>query len=169
MKPGGPSRLIVVADTSPINYLLQIDQVDLLRQLYGEIIVPRAVLDELSHHAAPAAVIAWALRRPDWIKVCRASSQPAVELARLDEGEREAILLALELRADTLLIDELKGRTEARRRGLSMTGTLGILMLAGKQGLIDPLYSYRRLLSETSFHISTELEERFVHMVRVSD
>jgi predicted nucleic acid-binding protein len=154
--------VIVVADTSPMNYLIQVEQIDLLRQLYEKIIVPQAVIVELSHHAAPAAVSAWALHCPGWIQISSAKAQPDPELARLGKGEQEAILIALELSVDRVLMDELKGRAEARKRGLSVTGTLGILMLAGEQGMIEPLSVYRRLMNETSFRVSPDLEKIFM-------
>ena len=159
--------MIVVADTSPINYLIQIDQIDLLEKLYKEIFVPQAVLNELSHDAAPTAVRTWTLRRPDWVKARAAMARPETEFSRLDKGEQEAIWVALDLCAGTLLIDDLRGREEAKRRGLSVTGTLGVLMLAGKEGLLtETVHIYRRLVTETSFRISPDLEEFFLSYVR---
>jgi len=149
--------------------LIQVDQIGLLRQLYEEIIVPQAVLDELSHDAAPVSVREWTLCLPDWVKVRIALARPDLELSRLDVGEQEAILLALELRANRLLIDELRGRAEANRRGLSVTGTLGVLMLAGKLGMIEPVAVYGRLVTETSFRVSPDLEDFFMLRVRSSN
>jgi|SRR5216684_7060555 len=117
--------MIVVADTSPLNYLIQIECDNLLPALYGEVFVPPAVMLELNHPGAPAAVHAWLQKVPAWIEVHAIVSLTDESLAFLDPGEREAIQLAQEQRAGLLLIDEHKGRIEARRRGLNITGTLG--------------------------------------------
>jgi hypothetical protein len=74
----------------------------------------------------------------------------------LDPGERDAILLAEEVRADLLLIDERQGRLEARRRGITTTGTLGVLLAAGARGLVTAEYAFQRLLSETVRHQRSE-------------
>jgi predicted nucleic acid-binding protein len=158
MSPG----IIVVADTSPLNYLIQIERIDLLSQIYDSILLPHGVLEELSHNNAPSAVKSWAVSLPTWAHLCIVRSQPDPSLAFLDKGEREAIQIALEQHADRLLIDERRGRIEAERRGLAITGTLGILLNAGLQGLTDPVAAYRRLIEVTTFRTSTALEEEFL-------
>jgi predicted nucleic acid-binding protein len=154
--------MIVVADTSPLNYLIQIDCDHLLPRLYGRIVVPSGVMRELGHVGAPAEVQAWLARVPSWIDVSAAHFLPDADLAFLGLGEREAIQLAEEQHADLLLIDERKGRSEANRRGLRTTGTLGVLLSAGELGLIDAETAYRRLLTETSFRTSAALEAQFL-------
>jgi predicted nucleic acid-binding protein len=129
--------MIVVADTAPLNYLIQIDCDGLLPKLYGRIVVPASVMQELGHAAAPAPVHRWLAHIPAWIDVRVTAAAPDAELADLDLGEREAIQLAEEQHADLLLIDERKGRQRARQRGLKTTGTLGVLLSAGELGLID--------------------------------
>jgi predicted nucleic acid-binding protein len=154
--------MIVVADTSPLNYQIQIDCDNLLPRIYGEIIVPSGVMQELGHASAPAAVRQWLTRIPDWIDVRLAVSSPDAKLAFLGIGEREAIQLAEEQHADLLLMDERKGRLEANRRGLMTTGTLGVLLAAGELKLIDPAIAYHRLIIETTFRTSAALEARFL-------
>jgi uncharacterized protein len=122
-------------------------------------------MQELAHIAAPAAVRAWLMRVPGWIEVQLAVSAPDLELASLGLGEREAIQLAEEQHADLLLIDERKGRFEAKRRGLKTTGTLGVLLSAGELRLIDPKAAYRRLLAETTFRASAALEAQFLGQI----
>jgi predicted nucleic acid-binding protein len=158
--------MIVVADTSPLNYLIQIDCDSLLPQLYGRIVVPSGVMQEMGHAGAPAVVREWLTRVPTWIEVCLTVSVPDAELAFLGLGEREAIQLAEEQHADLLLIDERKGRLEAKRRGLRTTGTLGVLLSAGELGMIDSETAYRRLLAETTFRTSAALEAQFLGQIR---
>ena len=101
--------MIVVADTSPLNYLIQIDCDELLPQLYGRILIPAAVKQELGHRSAPLSVHAWLGRIPNWVDIAVPSSSFEPELAFLDLGEREAIQLAEERHAELLLLDERKG------------------------------------------------------------
>jgi predicted nucleic acid-binding protein len=107
--------MVVVADTSPINYLVLIEQIDLLKQLYARILIPPAVLAELKHPVAPKPVREWADNAPKWVEVL--SPKSSLILAHLDPGESEAIALASELHAEVVLIDEQAGRQEAVRRG----------------------------------------------------
>jgi predicted nucleic acid-binding protein len=141
---------IVVADTSPIRYLLQIDRIELLPRLYRKVTLPQSVLGELAHPNAPAVVQAWSNHLPEWVTV-RAAAR--VELAGvLDAGEAEAIALAQELRADLVLIDEREARGQALKRGLRVTGTIGVLEQAAARGWLDLPDAFRRL-SRTNFRI----------------
>lgn len=86
--------MIVVADTSPIHYLVMIEREWLLPALYGRVLIPPAVVSELSHESTPETVRKWLAARPDWLQI----RQPAQGLgpeADLDPGEREAIALAV--------------------------------------------------------------------------
>ena len=157
--------MIVVADTSPLNYLIQIACDSLLPQLYGRIVIPSGVMRELVHPSAPEVVRVWLTIIPAWIEVSLISSMPDAELAFLGLGEREAIQLAEEQHADLLLMDERKGRQEAKLRGLRTTGTLGVLLSAGELGLVEPASAYRRLLTETTFRTSASLEAYFLRQI----
>lgn len=95
--------MVVVADTSPINYLVLIGLIDLLRQLYIRILIPSAVLAELKHPRAPKAVRHWANNVPPWLEVL--NPKTSIVLAQLDAGESEAIALATELHAEVVLIE----------------------------------------------------------------
>jgi predicted nucleic acid-binding protein len=123
--------MIVVADASPLNYLIQINCEGLLCDLYRRVLVPGTVIEELGHPSAPAAVAVWLLRLPSWIDVRIVRFREDVTMEALDRGEREAIQLAEEQHANLLLIDERLGRSEARRRGIPTTGTLGYCLPAG--------------------------------------
>lgn len=154
--------MIVVADTSPLNYLIQIEHEGLLPKLYRTVIVPVGVVSELKRAKAPDAVKLWCQNLPNWIDVYPAPAPPDAQLSYLGLGEREAIQLAEGLEDSLLLIDERKGRTEALRRGLFTTGTLGVLLAAGEAGLVDPRAAYRRLVDETTFRTSPALEASFM-------
>ena len=142
--------MVVVADTSPINYLVLIEQIDLLTRLYTRILIPPAVLAELKHPLAPKPVRAWC-DTPKWIEIL--SPKDTLVLAQLDLGESEAISLATELHAEVLLIDEQAGRQEAVRRGLKVAGTLSVLDEAEQAGLVSFDQAVARL-RKTSFRVS---------------
>src|SRR5579859_5165449 len=121
---------VVVADTSPLNYLILIGEVDVLQRLYGDVLVPDVVVQELRDFGAPPQVSRWTAHLPPWIKV-QPAPVSAERLERLDPGERAAILLAeVQTSPVLLLIDDAAGRDEARRRRITVTGTLGILRAA---------------------------------------
>lgn len=129
--------IVVVADTSPLNYLIQIKCDHVLPALYERVLVPTAVVDELHHPKAVAAVQTWLTRVPSWLVVRDVTEDTEAQLVRLDSGERQAIQLAKRERADLLLIDEKLGVRIAREQGLAVTGTLGVLLQAAQRGLID--------------------------------
>ena len=154
--------MIVVADTSPLNYLILIDRISILETLYSRILVPHAVHDELLRSKAPATVRAWALNPPAWVELLSPSATPTVLLAKLDLGEAEAIALAEQLRADWLLIDEADGRDEATRRGLRTIGTLGILRDAHRAGLLNFSDDVIRL-RQNGFYIGQSLIDALIN------
>lgn len=158
--------MIVVGDTSPINYFVQIGCESVLPSLYQRVLIPRSVLDELGHPGAPKVVAKWLLELPRWIEVRRTVTPPDAALAELDPGEREAIQLAQEQRADLLLIDERRGRLEAKRRGLATTGTLGVLLASARNGLLDAAAAYQQLAAKTNCRCSPEVEENFLQRLR---
>ena len=146
--------MIVVADTSPINYLVLIGQINVLPKLYGRILVPPAVLAELSHPLAPGPVREWSVGAPVWLEIV--SPKITLVLPKLDRGETEAIALATEVHANAVLIDELAGRQEALRRGLKIAGTLSVLDEADQAGIVkfdDAVAALRA----TSFRVSQEV------------
>jgi len=129
---------LVVGDTAPLRYLVEISHEDLLPQLFVKVWIPGAVSEELRHKQAPAVVRRWAEHLPGWIEVREVQGGPSEhELAGLDRGEWEAIQLARALGADLLLIDERAGARLARQEGFAVTGTLGVLVEAAKRGLIS--------------------------------
>jgi len=119
--------MIVVADTSPINYLVLIGHIDVLPAFYDRILVPPSVWSELQDGSTPDSVRAWLSEPPAWLERRALARLPDDSLTFLDMGEREAIALAEEVGADRLIVDETLAREEARRRNLSVIGTLGNL------------------------------------------
>ncbi len=148
--------MIVIADTSPLNYLVLVGAIDVLPILYKRIIIPQAVFDELHADATPQPVKEWIDDFPFWIKVEQAVLHEAAALLTLDKGEREAIALAQQLKADALIIDDRDGRQAASQRGIKVIGTLGVLNDAAMQGLID-LPTIISKLQHTSFRASSAL------------
>ncbi len=157
--------MIVVADTTPINYLILIGQISILESLYGRILIPHAVHEEMLAPKAPPSVRAWAKNPPHWLELLSPSAKLSPGSLDLDAGETEAIALAEELSADWLLIDEAAGRDEARRRGLQTVGTLGILRTAHQLGLLN-LPETLDLLIEAGFHASPALIQIVLDSIR---
>jgi predicted nucleic acid-binding protein len=143
--------MIVVSDTSPLNYLVLLDVAHVLPALFGEVVVPPTVLAELTRAETPGVVREWALNPPDWLRVMAAESvMPGLEL---DAGEAEAISIAIALKADLLLIDDRKGRRAANVHGLTTVGTLTVLESAAKQNLVS-LTTVIEQLRSTNFRAS---------------
>jgi predicted nucleic acid-binding protein len=145
-----------VFDASPISYLLLIGQIDLLPALYDRLSIPSAVAVELGHRRAPAVVRGWMASPPGWLEIHPVRPQPAWDLDFLELGEREAILLAGDLGADQVVLDDLAARAAAAKRGLGVTGLIGILDQAATRSLID-LPGVVARLRETNFHVAPEL------------
>jgi predicted nucleic acid-binding protein len=144
----------VVSDTSPLRYTIECGVADVLRTLFEEIVIPPAVFDELQHRHTPAAVRAWIEKRPAWIKV--QSPTRIDHTLNVDLGEREAISLAKEIGAVVLLMDDRRGRIEAARCGLRVTGTIGLLEAAAERGLLNFRTSIDRLRN-TNARLDEEL------------
>jgi len=158
--------VIIVSDTSPINNLAAINQLNLLRQLYGTVVIPEAVYRELTQPDFPVAG-ATEVQTFDWIQTRQVTNRLLVEALQneLDMGEAEAIALALELEAEQVLIDERFGRMVAARLNLRYTGILGILVEAKSQGLIPvvkPLLD--ALINQAGFWIAEPLYNRVLQL-----
>lgn len=139
----------IVADTTPLNYLVLIQATDILPSLYRRVLIPPAVKVELAHANTPAIVRAWISQPPLWLEVVNLKQPVDSALAHLDEGEREAISLASELQAALLLMDERDGVTIARQRGLKVIGTLATLDIAAVHGFVDLQTMFDRLSATT--------------------
>jgi predicted nucleic acid-binding protein len=147
--------MTAVSDTSPINYLVLIELQDLLPALFEHVLIPGAVRRELQSPQAPQEIRRWMASGPSWLEFEEVTSTPA-ELRQLDDGEREAISLAQITGATLILLDEKKGRHAARERGLSVAGTLGVIDLAARRGLVS-LSDALKNLERTNFRASPQL------------
>ena len=155
---------VVVSDASPLRYLILLRQAQVLHGLYGKVLVPQAVVDELQRKQTPEPVRRWMSTPPSWLEVVQTIGKAYEEqgLDILGSGERQAIAVAQHAGADLLLMDDREGVEEARRRGLTVIGTLGVLDLAAECGLID-LTEVLSQLRETNFRARPSL---FKEMLR---
>jgi len=160
----------VISDTSPLTNLAVIGQLELVQTQLSSVAVPEAVWREtlaLPHRDGRAALIA--ARTAGWLRVAAVANSAmaaSLRLAGLDEGESEAIALAVETSEPLLLIDEKKGRVAARRLGVPVAGALAILATARRTGAIPSAKAQiDRLRSEAGFFISGEVE---AHTLRLA-
>ena len=153
--------MIVIADSSPLRYLVLIEEVHLLTALYGSIVIPPGVVRELTQPDTPEPVRTWMEQPPEWIVVKSPRLPLPIFSSDLGLGECEAIALAEELGADALLVDDGAARTEASRRKIPIQGTLGILDLAAEHGLADITGAIERLRG-TNFRASKKLIQFFL-------
>jgi predicted nucleic acid-binding protein len=148
--------LLVVADTSPIRYLVEIGHIGLLPQLFERIFIPSLVYDELRHPSAPAPVRAWANSLPAWLEVLAVTMSDDPAFQALDDGEKAALTLGMTLGAELILIDDRKGAAAALQKGFQITGTLGLLTRSAQRGILDLADALARL-KRTNFHYRQEL------------
>jgi hypothetical protein len=125
----------VVSNTTPIISLLKISKIEILKDLYSEVIIPQAVFDEIEEGKNKAYYED--LSKIEWIRIQEIADRNSVKFFfDLDAGEAEAIVLANETEAGLLIIDEKLGRHYAKQAGLKITGTIGVLVKAKKAGCI---------------------------------
>lgn len=138
----------IISDTSCFIILSKIEKLDLLKEVYGEVITTSDIVEEFGE------------KLPDWIiikNVTDKSTQRILEL-QIDRGESSAIALALEIKNSTLLLDDFKARKIAQQLGISFTGTLGVIIKAKLKGIIPSIKPYLEKIKETNFRISSEIE-----------
>ena len=159
--------MFAVSNTTPVRYLIAIDQEELLGRLFEQVFVAGAVHEELTDQRTPQKVRDRMLSPPAWYQVQRIEN-PQIEgfSATLHRGERETILLAEELRPDVVLIDEQIGRTIALSRHLPVTGTLGLLERADRLGLVKNFGDVLSNLKASGFYVSGSLEQQLMQRHR---
>ena len=155
--------MIVIADSSPLIVLVNIEHVAVLSELFGKVIIPTEVAAELKHSKRPQYVRDFIASRPAWL--LEQAPANVVQVPGLHSGELAAISLALELHADLLLIDEVRGRQAAAERQIPITGTIGVLEIAADRGLLDLAGAFAKVKA-TDFWISHELLDQRLELHR---
>ena len=146
----------VVANTTPLIALADIGQLELLKHLYGEILIPQAVLDEIESEPAKSMV-----SNASWIKkvIIEAADKKNMFKARLHAGEIEAIILAEESQADLIIMDDNAAKKTAKYLGYNVTGTLGILIRAKAEGYVESVEPLMNLLVDDGLYIDQKIKE----------
>jgi len=152
------AKNIVVVNTSPIIYLSAINQISLLKKLFSEIFIPDAVKREVMSGGKDSFGVK-EIRTEKWIKTKKIRNKLAREylLTEIDDGEAEVIILAEELKACFIIMDDKLGRRIAKLRGFNVVGTLRLLVAAKEKGLIDEVKPLIEKLKEVGFWISEEV------------
>lgn len=159
--------MLVVSDATPIISFVKMDKLDILQKLFGEVVLPKAVYDEVTSN--PQFVDeARKIRACSFFKVVTVSSNETVNLLRratgLDLGESEAIVYTDENKGDLLIVDEVKARQVATSMSLRITGTIGVLTVANQEGLLsrEEAMNCVYVLRNNHRHISDAILIRFI-------
>lgn len=145
----------VIANTSPLQYLFQLDLLDLLPQLYEEVLVPEGVVREL-RSGVDRGVPLPDLRSLSWLRIRNVKNTAVLPLvAGLGLGEREVLALALELDSPLVVLDDALARRFAQRLNLALTGTLGLLLRAKQCGRIERIRPYLDRLEALRFRLDS--------------
>ncbi len=129
--------MLIVSDTTPLRYLIEIGEVHILAALFGSVIIPQCVCAELQGSRMPPQVSMWIQAPPPWLAVKNADISLFTPKAKLEDGEREAIALALAMQADALLCDDGKAIKEANRVNLPVLRLFNLLQIAADNDLLD--------------------------------
>ena len=156
---------LIVSDTSPVTNLIKLDLLPLLHAVYGQIIIPQSVYEELCEIESQRTL----LDQQHWIQVVTAQNQEYVELleVELDKGESESIALAIEMKADFLIIDESNGRQKAASLGINIVGLLGTLLKAKEMGILSEIRPIiDSLIAKAGFFISPDLKKYVLSLAK---
>ena len=143
--------MLVIADSSPLIVLANIEAIHILPSLFGQVAIPIQVREELAQPNREKPVREFISAQPSWLTVHSPTTNEVIPL--LHEGETAAINLAAELKADLLLIDEIQGRRVAAARKIPLTGTIGVLEMAASAKLLDLEHAFDRI-KRTDFWVS---------------
>jgi predicted nucleic acid-binding protein len=144
--------MTIISDTTPLRYLIEIEKAYTLESLFGRVIIPQAVLNDLQRPKTPQPVKEWIVNHPAWLEVRQADLSLYTPQKRIGAGEREAFALALELQADAVLLDDKGAMVEAKRLGIVTIRTFDILERAAKENLLDLPETIDRI-KHTSFRL----------------
>lgn len=146
----------VIVSTTPIISLLKIGKLEILKDLYGTIIIPNAVFREME--AGKRKLHYEDLKNFEWISIQKVTTSDIKhQLKKLDDGEAEVLILAKELNADLVILDEAKGREYARKLNLNLTGTIGVLLKAKDKGIISSISELLEIMNEKGTWLSGRL------------
>jgi len=162
---------MIVSDSSPLISLARIGKLNILHRLYGELLIPQAVWNEVAVRGVGQAGVE-EIKSAAWIKTAAVSNDELVRALQrdLDAGEAEAIALALEKKADLLLMDERLGRDAAQYFGIRCVGVLGILIEAKHKGEIKAIKPILDMLrNRAGYRVSLELYRRALHDAEESE
>lgn len=157
--------MIVVSDTTPIISLMKAGQLELLQKLFGVVYIPEAVYRELTENGIFLEEVK-IIQACEFIYVEEVDNEKSVTILRnftgLDAGESEAIILADEKNSDVLLMDEHKGRQVAKKMGITITGTIGILIQSFDEGMLmkEDVERCIEWLKERGIRISEKLYQK---------
>lgn len=152
----------VVSNTTPVIHLHRIGRLPLLHRVFGLVLIPRAVAREV---AAPSVAHAVNLASFPWLTIQEVVELPHAVAQGLDPGEAEAIALAMDVHASTLVMDERKGRSRAAALGVPLKGTLAVLVLAKRMGVIPLARPVMDDLVATGFRAGPSLVEAILRQV----
>lgn len=162
--------MTVISDTTPIISLIKINRIDLLERLFGEVLIPNAVFHELTTNTLYSDEVQ-IIKASSFMKTISIKNHKSLEILQaisgLDDGESEAIILADELKSDVLIIDERKGRKVAQKMGITITGTIGILIQAHNEKMIsaDEIKLYLDQLKNSNIRLSDSLIQEVLSII----
>jgi len=159
--------VIVISDTSPVSNLIIIGRLEILKGVFEEIVIPPSVESEIER-LSDFSISLNLYHESDWIRKEKPKNEEEVKklMSEIDEGESEAIVLAIEMGADYLLIDERIGTNKAREKGLETIGLLGVLIKAKEKGIIEKVEPILdELMNKAGFWIGEKLKERVLKEV----
>ena len=162
--------MTVISDTTPIISLIKIHRLDLLEKLFGEVLIPNAVFRELITNESFSNE-AEEVKKSAFLKISPVQNRRSIAILQaisgLDDGESEAIVLADEKKSDVLIIDERKGRMVAQKLGITITGTVGVLVQANNEGMItkDEAESCLEFLRQSNIRLSEKLVQEASDMM----
>jgi predicted nucleic acid-binding protein len=148
----------IIVNATPLIVLCHIGCLELLKKLYGKIIVPRAVYQEVC--AKPDSVCQQIKDHADWIQVCDIShpAERKMYQAKLHAGEVEVMILASEMEAELLIIDDNAAKKTAKYLGFTVTGTLGVLLKAKQNGIVQEVRPLLQAIRKSGFYVSRNVE-----------
>ena len=153
----------IISNTTPIISLLKVDKLNLLKELYAKIIVPKAVYLEIENGKEKPYY--HDLTQIDWIEIQEIGNPVSRDFfLDLDEGEAEVLILAKELNADLVIMDEIMGRRYSKQLGFNLTGTIGILLKAKEEGLIESMKDLLTELTKKGTWLSPKLIKKTIEL-----